>query len=147
MNLFSILALLAGATIATQASMNARLGVLLSSPLLGTAIAFAFSCLFTVIAVIAFNPKAPSMGQIQAVPVYLWFSGGMLAAFGVGLFYFLIPKMGIGAMMSYALTGQLLVAIIASHFGWFDLPTRPINLTRALGVIALALGILLINGD
>jgi len=48
-------------------------------------------------------------------------------------------------MMSYALSGQIVVAIISSHFGWFDLPLKPITALKLLGVVALIGGILLIN--
>jgi len=48
MNL-SFLAFIAGAAITTQASMNAQLGVLLRSSLIGTTVAFVFSSLFTLI--------------------------------------------------------------------------------------------------
>jgi len=75
----------------------------------------------------------------------LWFSGGALAAFGVGMYYFLIPKMGVGPMMSYALAGQLLLAVVASHFGWFDLPVKKIDFIKIVGIITLIVGIILIN--
>lgn len=38
-------------------------------------------------------------------------------------------------------------AVTASHFGWFDLPTKSINTARALGIAALVAGILPINRD
>lgn len=145
MNPHVLLALLAGAAIATQASMNARLGVLLQSSMTATAVVFGMSCLFTLLATTLMTQHYPGLQLAKSVPFYLWFSGGALAALGVGLFYFLIPKMGIGAMMSYALTGQLLVAIVSSHFGWFELPLKPLNITRAFGVVALIAGIFLIN--
>ncbi len=138
---------MAGAAIATQASMNAQLGVLLNNSLLGTSVAFTSSLLFTSLAVVAFTKEYPSADAIRSVPGYLWFSGGVLSAFGIALFYFLIPKMGIGAMMSYALTGQILVAIIAGHFGWFDLPVKPITVAKFCGLLALIIGIVLINRE
>lgn len=147
MNYLSLLALIAGAAIATQASMNAQLGVLLKNSLIGTAIAFTFSGVFTLIAVIASTRHYPPVEAIGSVPVYLWFTGSALSAFGVAMFYYLIPKMGIGSMMSYALTGQILIAIIASHYGWFDLPVKHINAVKFVGVVALISGILLINWE
>lgn len=146
MGYLPLLALTAGAAIAVQAAMNAQLGVLLGSSLLGTTVAFATSLLLSLLAVVVYTRQYPPMASIQAVPLYLWF-GGVLSAFGVGMFYFLIPRMGVGPMMSFALTGQILVAIAASHFGWFDLPTRPVSFNRALGVLALMVGIVLINWE
>lgn len=50
-------------------------------------------------------------------------------------------------MMSYALSGQIIVATIVSHFGWFDLPLKPISLPKISGIIALIVGMLLINWE
>jgi transporter family-2 protein len=147
MSYLALLALMAGAAISVQASMNAQLGVLLKSPLIGTTVAFSFSCLFTLAAVIASTRHYPQADAIRSVPVYLWFTGGALSALGVGLFYYLIPKMGIGPMMSYALAGQIVIAMIVSHFGWFELPVRPLNAARFAGLVALINGIILINWE
>lgn len=144
MNL-SFLAFIAGAAITAQASMNAQLGVLLRNSLIGTTIAFTFSGLFTAIAVIVTAKSYPQLSTMQSVPTYLWFSGGGLAAFGVGMYYFLIPKMGVGPMMSYALVGQLLLAVVASHFGWFNMPIKQIDFTKVTGILALIAGVILIN--
>ncbi len=84
---------------------------------------------------------------VSDVPKHLWVSGGFLAAFAICMFYYLIPKMGIGQMMSFALSGQLIVAVVLGHFGWFDLPQKPINTATAFGVTALIIGIALINSE
>lgn len=144
MNLLPLLALAAGAAIATQASMNARLGVLLKSAILGTSIAFFMSFIFTLIIMVITTKQYPALAEVKSVPLYLWFSG-VLSAFGVGMFYYLIPKMGVGNTMSYALTGQILIAIVISHFGWFDLPIKPIDTIKTAGTVLLITGVLLIN--
>lgn len=48
-------------------------------------------------------------------------------------------------MMSYALTGQIILAVLASHFGWFELPIRTLNAERILGVLILIMGVLIVN--
>jgi bacterial/archaeal transporter family-2 protein len=146
MNYFSWLALLAGAAIGLQAGMNAQLGVLLKSPLFSAAITFIVACCCVLIVVALTTRQLPSLINVQSVPLYLWFSGA-ISAFGVASFYFLIPRMGVGPMMSFALTGQLLIAMLVSHFGWFDLPAKPISISKVMGVIAMVAGILLINRE
>ena len=143
----ALLALFAGAAIAIQAAMNAQWGLLLKSSMLATSIAFLFSCLFTVSATVLLSNRYSQLTDIRAVPLYLWFSGGMLSAFGVGIFYYLIPKMGVGPMMSYALTGQIVIAVVASHFGWFNLPVKPFDAAKVLGVMSLVMGVLLVNWE
>lgn len=145
MTYLSLLALIAGAAISLQATMNAQLGQLLKNALVATSIAFTSSLVFILLGLAAFNREWPQREAIQSVPHYLWFSGGLFSAFAVASFYWLIPKMGIGPMMSYALTGQLLLAIIAGHFGWFQLPITLISPLKLVGVGALILGIVLIN--
>ena len=61
------------------------------------------------------------------------------------MFYYLIPKMGVGSMMSYALSGQIIIAVLASHFGWFDLPVKPLSLVKLLGAATLIFGVFLLN--
>ncbi|MAT95513.1 MAG: hypothetical protein CME59_23335 [Halioglobus sp.] len=146
MTLAPLLALLAGAAIAVQASMNAQLGVLLRSSILGTWVAFLVSLAFVSLALVLLSREMPTSAAVRSVPLYLWFSGGALSAFAISTYFYLIPQMGIGTMMSWALTGQVLVAMLAGHFGWFDLPLQPVNWPRLAGVAALVCGIVLING-
>ena len=89
----------------------------------------------------------PNITEIKSIPLYLWFSGGALSTFGVGMFYYLIPQMGVGSMMSYALSGQIAIAMLASHSGWFDLPVKPVNFFKVIGAVLLIVGVLLINWE
>lgn len=145
-SLLSLLAFAAGAAIALQAGMNARLGTLLKSSLLGTGVAFLCACLLTAVAVAICVKDYPGWSETRSVPFYLWFAGGTLSAMAVASFYYLIPQMGVGPMMSYALTGQILMAMLASHFGWFEQPVSVVDLRKAAGVMLLLSGVVLING-
>ncbi len=145
MSYLSIYALAAGVAITLQATMNAQLGVLLKSSITATSIAFFVSCVFSISVMALTIKQYPQMTDIKSVPVYLWFSGGALSAFAVGMFYYLIPKMGVGSVMSYALSGQLLIAMIASHFGWFDLPVKPVTTLKVVGALSLIAGVIVLN--
>jgi len=147
MNYLPLLAIFAGVAISLQATLNARLGVLLHNSLLGTGIAFMVGCLVCLSLVAATGKFDIKATDLVTVPVYLWVTGGALGALGVGLLYFLIPQMGIGPMTVYSLAGQLLVATIASHFGWFELPQSPVTLQKLMGFFALFAGVALVNGE
>ncbi|WP_233999475.1 DMT family transporter [Pseudoalteromonas sp. T1lg22] len=141
-----MLAIAAGAAIAIQAAMNAQLGVLLNSAMFATGVAFLTS--FTLVtAVLVFTSKSyPSVGVITNVPWYLWLAG-IFSAFGVSCFYYLIPKMGLGSMMSFALSGQIVVAMLASHLGWFNLPVKALDGSKLLGTVLLIGGVILVNWE
>lgn len=143
--LLSSLALFAGAAIATQAGMNAQLGMLLKSALLATLVAFFSSLLFTLTVFAVFVREMPRLELVKLVPYHLWFCGGILSTFGITVFYWLIPRMGVGPMISYALAGQVILGMIASHFGWFQLPAIPVTPYKLFGVMSLILGVILIN--
>lgn len=144
MNSFVCFALLAGAAIAAQASMNAHLGRLLGNPAHATVVAFGVG-LTALVALLAFTRQPPDLAAARTVPPYLWVAGGLLSSVAIVGFYWLIPRMGIGPMMSAALTGQLLVAMLFSHFGWFDQPVATLTPTRVAGAVTLLLGVLLVN--
>lgn len=142
---FVSLSFFAGIAIALQANMNSKLGVLLTSSLLATFIALISSATFTFIAMTFFVKDFPSISVVKSVPIYLYFLGGLLSAFALASFYYVIPKIGILAMISFGLTGQLIYSVISSHFGWFDLPVSPISISKMSGIIAMVVGIFLVN--
>ena len=142
---YILLACLAGAAIALQSSMNAMLGVLLKSPILATTCAFLVSGCYAFLVFITTERAALDTRLLVKVPWYLWTVGGSFSVLGVGLSYFLIPKMGIGNLMSLVLTGQLMMAMLINHFGWFGTKPIALNLTKVVGVLALLIGIYLVN--
>ncbi len=48
--------------------------------------------------------------------------------------------------MSFALSGQLILAVVAGHFGWFEQPIKPITVKTIVGLFAMVVGIIFING-
>jgi transporter family-2 protein len=172
MNLFLGLAFLAGACIAIQAAMNAQLGQIFHNSLLATSYAF-FTSFLLVTAIILYCSVTehvitqplkvehsaveqdiskhrvitwPLSKDIKQVPWYLWLSF-VFSVIGVGSFYFLIPKIGVGSVMSYALTGQIIIAMLISHFGLFDSPAKMLSLSKLIGTLLLVVGIILINRE
>jgi len=138
-------AFLAGIALATQASLNSHLGQLLSNSLLATFVAFTSSSFIMSIVIFLSVRRLPSIEIIKSVPIYLWFTGGLLSAFALALFYYLIPKIGILPLVSLSLAGQLLFSVVVGHFGFFNFPITEIDSTKIIGVVFMLLAILLIN--
>lgn len=139
------LAVIAGVLIAAQAAMNARLGVYLHSSLLATGVAFSSGLIFILLLLLSFVRSFPTADVIKQVPGYLWFSSGLLSTLALVMLYWLIARVGVAAMISGALAGQLMFSMLAGHFGWFELPSTPINGVKLLGLCAMLLGIVAIN--
>ncbi|WP_257666885.1 DMT family transporter [Parapedobacter tibetensis] len=141
----SVLAFVGGIFLAAQGTYNAQLGVQLKNPLLASALAFFFSTVFALVIVLFTMKDLPSRETIRQIPIYLWFTGGLFCVLGISLYYYTIPKLGVSTMISIGLCGQLVFAVIAGHFGWFNFPSDPINLKRVIGLISMITGVLLIN--
>jgi len=141
----SALAIIGGVFLAAQGGLNSNLGVLLKNPLLASVAAFLSSTIFAIAFVVFSVKSAPNWMEIKQIPAYLWFTGGLFSVLGISLYYYTIPKLGISTMISLGLFGQLAFSVIAGHFGWLNLPTEPITIKRALGMITMISGILLIN--
>ena len=139
------LAVLVGFMVVLQGGLNSRLGALLHSPLLAALSTLFFGAVFTFIAVVVSAKEVPTLLQLKAVPTYLWFTGAFFSFLAVTLFYYLIPKLGIGTAVAFGLCGQVIFSTLAAHFGWFGLPVEPIDLKKVMGLAALITGILLIK--
>lgn len=120
------------------------MGCITQKKLCATLLAFIVSAVITLLRALILSRQYPPIELIRTVPLHLWF-GGVINAIGVALFYYLIPKRGIGAFMSLALTGQLILAVFSAHLGWFGHPSSSVTPVKVLGILAMLLGITLIN--
>ncbi|MBU2906332.1 MULTISPECIES: DMT family transporter [Arenibacter] len=134
-----------GILVVIQGGINARLGILLNNTLLATTAALVMSASFTLIAVFMTVRELPSIDQIQSIPTYMWFTGGALSFLAVTLFYYIIPRIGISTAVIFGLSGQIIFAAIASHFGWFGMPMEPMTIKKVMGMIVMTLGVILIK--
>ncbi len=141
----SALALLGGILLAAQGGFNSQLGVQLKSPLAASMTAFFCSAAFALIFFLVSNKSFPDGQNILKVPIYLWFTGAFFSVVGISLYYYTIPKLGMANMISLGLGGQLLFSVIANHYGWFGMPASPVSFTKIIGVLAMTIGITLIN--
>lgn len=57
----------------------------------------------------------------------------------------LIPKIGVATMLGATIGGQMILAAIIDHYGFFNLTPHPISLGRIIGIIFLIAGIFLIQ--
>lgn len=128
-----------------QGSINARLGILLNNALLATSTALVLSAVFTVVATMATISNFPSISQLQAVPAYMWFTGGIFSFLAVTLFYYIIPRVGVSTAVTFGLAGQILFAAIAGHCGWFGLPIEPITIRKIIGMMVMIISVIIIK--
>lgn len=141
---FIILAILAGMAMPTQATVNSKLAGVVESPITAAFISFAVGTIALFIYMLLTGVSLTSLGSSKDAPLIAWI-GGFLGAFFVSVMATVVPKIGVALAFSLAIGGQMLVTILIDHFGWLDVPEKPINLWRVLGAVFITIGVVLIR--
>ena len=87
--------------------------------------------------------KSYLWGNLSAIPSQPWWKliGGVLGAVVVFTTVLLAPKLGITAMLFFIIVGQLITATTIDHFGLIGMPIREVNITKLIGLIIVAFGL------
>jgi transporter family-2 protein len=138
------LALLAGAAIPTQGTVNNRMAEAVSSPIASALISFTVGTVCLFVFCILSGVKISSISNSLNAPPIAWL-GGLLGAFFVTATIFLIPRLGVALTFSLVVAGQMLITIIIDHYGFLGLEQKPINLQKALGILLIIIGVFLVR--
>jgi transporter family-2 protein len=141
--LYSALAFLAGVMVAIQAPTNALLGKASGSAIAAALISFAVgtAALAGVLLATGWVRLSPAMREL---PWYAWI-GGFYGAFFVAIAAFVAPRIGVGALLTAAVAGQLIAALVLDHFGLLGLPQQPAAWGRMLGLTMVFVGAILVS--
>ncbi|OJJ16397.1 hypothetical protein BKI52_34475 [marine bacterium AO1-C] len=139
------LAFMGGVFLAIQAGFNTQLSTFLKQPVLAVITTSVASAFFGSILILTLGKGQIQLNILRQVPTHLWFVGGLFSMAGISLYFYTIPQLGIARMITLGLFGQIFFSLIAGAFGWLNLPVEPITTRRLIGVIAMLLGIILIN--
>ena len=140
-----LLAFSGGVFLAIQASFNTQLGALIKQPVLAVVTSSVISAMVGALFILVFSKNSLQLINVQQVPLYLWFVGGLFSMAGISLYFYTIPKLGISKMISMGLCGQLVFSALAGKYGWLGLPKEPFTTTHFFGAFAMLVGIVLMN--
>ena len=138
---YLIVALAAGVALATQSAINTQLAKAMSGEaVIATFISFAVG---TIVLFFIAWIKTDLWGNLSTVPSQpCWkLIGGILGAVVVFTTVLLAPKLGITAMLFFIIVGQLITAATIDHFGLIGMPIREVNITKLIGLIIVAFGL------
>lgn len=138
---YLIVALAAGVALATQSAINTQLAKAMSGEaVIATFISFAVG---TIVLFFIAWVKTDLWGNLSTVPSQPWWKliGGILGAVVVFTTVLLAPKLGITAMLFFIIVGQLITATTIDHFGLIGMPIREVNITKLIGLIIVAFGL------
>lgn len=136
------LAALAGVLVGMQAPVNSRLGRNLGSVQAAT---FSFLVGTVGLAILAtlFYGGLGSFGQAGRAPAWAWV-GGLLGAVYVTVAILTVRTLGVSGLTAIVITGQLAAAVAIDRFGLLGIAKQPIGASRAVGLVLLVVGVLLV---
>jgi transporter family-2 protein len=136
--LFPILAILAGTMTAFQPLINAKLSQHLDSPIWSSFISFASGTVLLLIIGLMVNGKFMSL-EITGLKWWM-FIGGALGAFFVTVALYIVPYLGVAAMVTLFIAGQLIMAAGLDHFGVLSETSNPVTLPKLAGLCLVGVG-------
>jgi transporter family-2 protein len=143
--MLTLVALFTGGMIAMQGPINAELAARLGHPLSAAFWSFCVGTTVLAIVVVVFARGSTDFGALRSIPLYMMVGGGLLGAVYVLVNLMLAPKIGVAALMSLAIAGQLAAALLLDRFGLFDLVQRELSVGRVSGVLLVLVGALMVR--
>lgn len=136
-----LLSVFLGVVLTVHLAMNGMVGAAIGNPRVGNAV---FWCIGAVMAMIIglTGWQSGALSGIGQVNPLLLTAGAMGASLVFGIAY-LIPRVGAGPFTYALLAGQIISAMVLSHYGWLGSPREPITPMGITGVVVLVIGIIL----
>src|SRR5687768_6511036 len=139
-----LFAVAAGAGVAAQAIINARLRFVLGAPVWAATAQFVVGLLMLGVVALVTQQSPPAAGSLGRAPWWMW-TGGLFGATFILMSVVVTAKLGTALMMAATIVGQLGAALVIDHYGWFGSSVIPISLTRLSGLALVTVGVILIR--
>ena len=138
-----VMVLFAGAMIALQAPTNAILSRAGGSPVVAALISFAIGTIALACAALASGSR-PAARAFAGLPPYAWL-GGVYGAIYVAVAAYAAPRIGLAALITIGIAGQIAMALFLDHVGALGLSREPINIGRIAGALLVVAGVVLVR--
>ena len=139
-----VLIVLAGALIATQSGVNSQLARAAGHPVFAATISFVVGSVALLACSFALRGAWAGTSALAQAPWWVW-TGGLMGAVFVATTAWLAPVLGAATLVSVAVAGQMVFALVLDHFGLVGFPVRTMSVGRAVGAGLLIVGVVLIR--
>ena len=136
--IYIVLAFSMGLIMSIYLPMNSSVAKYIGSTITAN-VTFFFVALLTSALIFLLSGQFNTINHLKDVPAFLYLAG-FVSAFVVLGTTFLIPHIGARKFFILLITGQILMAIVVSHFGLLESPQDPINLKKMIGAVLVLTG-------
>ena len=141
---YMVAAMVVGAMISTQPTLNAILARAIGSAYGAAAISIFVALCFGIILTLLTGAGNISRATLATVPWWV-FLAGVVGTIFVAAGPVIAPAIGALLFFVCIVAGQLLGAAIADHFGAFGLAVRELTMQRGAGLALVLVGAILVN--
>lgn len=136
----------AGAVLAMQPAMNARLADGMGSPMKASLYSFISGTILLLALCFALKQHRSSIPAIFTAKRPLWtWSGGLIGVFCVVGQTRLAPLLGVGLLTILNIFGMLACSVVIDNFGLLGAEKRPVTPKKVFGLVLVLAGIVLLN--
>ena len=130
-----------GVVLTVHLAMNGKVGAVIGNPRVGNALFWCVGAV-TALAIGLSGWQSGALSGLRQVNPMLLTAGAMGASLVFGIAW-LIPQIGAQQMTVMLLAGQILSAMLLSHFGWLGSPVQPVTLLNVMGALLMIGGVFL----
>ena len=134
----------AGAALALQALINARLGRALGGPVWASIVSLLVGAVGLAAVQALARAAMPTSAQLAGVPAWAWFGGLLGAAYLTGTL-FSVPTLGAASTIALIVFGQMTASLLLDQVGGLVAVPHALSLPRVAGAGLLLAGVILIT--
>lgn len=134
---------LAGAGIPLIGVLNSGMARSVGNPFAATAVMFAVGLIVATALTLAFY-GVPAMAQIGAAPLTSYGAGFIIGFYALSATV-IIPRFGTASFVAFILIAQLITSAVVDQFGLFEMPKRPVDIVKLIGLATIAAGIVIMT--
>lgn len=142
--LLALFVVVMGAGLSAQPLLNARVSAAAGHPVWAALFSVLVSSVTLLLVSQILRLPAPRAGHIVTLPPWI-LSGGVIGAFVVLAALMAAPRLGAATTVALFIAGQLVMSLVIDHFGLLGVREHALDLKRALGVLLLVGGVLLVR--
>jgi transporter family-2 protein len=136
-----VFSMFCGVVLTVHLAMNGKVGAILNNARVGNALFWCIGAVMAVLIGLSGRQAGALSGLRQVNPILL--TAGAMGASLVFAIAWLIPRIGAGPFTLTLLTGQIVSAMVISHYGWLGSPVQPVGLKSIIGALIMFGGVVL----
>jgi transporter family-2 protein len=130
-----------GVVLTVHLAMNGKVGMVLNNARVGNMLFWCIGAAMAILIGLSGWQAGALSGLKQVNPILL--TAGAMGASLVFAIAWLIPQIGAGPFTLTLLMGQIISAMMLSHFGWLGSPVQPVSLKGIVGALIMVGGVVL----